>query len=166
MSPAIQPTTPPRSLLGLEEDVASMVVPTTTLEAGSALGENSNRVFMLVRDVLRAKAVEVDQGRVFEAFLRNASDALRAVSHGVVLGPSGRVSAEQLLDNIDHLMLLEAASLRPEDQPRAGRRRGLLTRALAEWALFQTLVVRNLLPEREANELVSYVRAIQKSGAS
>lgn len=131
-----------------------------------ALSENYNRVFMLVRDVLRAKAVEADQGRVFEAFLRNASDAVRAVFHGVVLGPSGRVSAEQLLDNIDHLLLLEAASLRPGDQHPADRRRGLLAQALAEWTVFQTFVVRNLLPASEANELVSYVRAIQRSDAS
>lgn len=42
-----------------------------------ALVETYNRAFMLLRDVLRAKAVDVDLGRVFEVFLRSASDATR-----------------------------------------------------------------------------------------
>jgi hypothetical protein len=130
-----------------------------------ALCENYNRIFMLVRDVLSAKAVEADPARVFEAFLRNASDATRAVFHGLALGPSGRVSAEQLLDNIDHLLLLEAASLRQEGPP-ADRRRRLLEGALSDWTVFQTFVIRNLLPSNEAGELVSYVMAIRRSGAS
>ncbi len=127
-----------------------------------AVAETYNRAFMLLRDVLRAKLVDVDLGRVFESFLHNASDATRAVFHGLVLGSSRRVSGEQLLDNIDHLLLLEAASLRT-DEPPADRRRKLLLQALGEWTAFQTIVVRNLLPASEAGELVSYVEAIAKT---
>lgn len=129
-----------------------------------ALVETYNRVFMLLRDVLRAKAVDADLGRVFEAFLRNAaSDSTRAVFHGIVLGSSRRMSPEQLLDNVDHLLLLEAASLRLTDDSPAARRRELVARALAEWTSFQTIVVRNLMPASEASELVLYVRAIERS---
>ena len=124
-----------------------------------ALVETYNRAFMLLRDVLRAKAVDVDLGRVFEVFRRAASDSTRSVFHGLVLGSSRRMSAEQLLDNVDHLLLLEAASLRAGDPP-ADRRRKLVLQALSEWTAFQTLVVRNLLPAVEAGELVSYVEAI------
>lgn len=128
-----------------------------------ALVEAYNRAFLLLRDVLRAKAVEVDFGRVFEVFLRHASDSTRAVFHGVVLGASRRLSAEQLLDNADHLLLLEAASLRSMGEPPAERRRLLLHQALSEWTVFQTIAVRNLLPSAEAGELVSYVEAIIRS---
>lgn len=129
-----------------------------------ALVEIYNRAFMLLRDVLRAKAVDVDLGRVFDAFLRHAaSDSTRAVFHGVTLGASRRMSADQLLDNVDHLLLLEAASLRLADDPPTTRRRELVARALAEWTAFQTIVVRNLMPASEASELVSYVRAIEQS---
>ena len=103
--------------------------------------------------------MDVDLGRVFEVFRRNASDSTRSVFHGLVLGASRRMSAEQLLDNVDHLLLLEAASLRAEEPP-ADRRRKLVLQALAEWTAFQTLIVRNLLPAAEAGELVSYVEAI------
>ena len=58
-----------------------------------ALVEAYNRAFLLLRDVLRAKTVEVDLGRVFEVFLRHASDSTRAVFHGVVLGASRRPTA-------------------------------------------------------------------------
>ena len=128
-----------------------------------ALVEVYNRAFLLLRDVLRAKAVEVDLGRVFETFLRQASDATRAVLHGLILGASRRLSAEQLLDNADHLLLLEAASLHSTGEPPADRRRRLLVQALSEWTTFQTIVVRNLLPSAEAGELVSYVKAIVRS---
>jgi hypothetical protein len=130
-----------------------------------ALVETYNRAFMLLRDVLRAKAVDVDLGRVFEVFRRAAADSTRSVFHGLVLGSSRRMSAEQLLDNVDHLLLLEAASLRGGDSP-ADRRRGLVLQALAEWTAFQALVVRNLLPAAEAGELVSYVEAIAGRGPS
>ena len=135
-----------------------------TADAGLlALVEAYNRAFLLLRDVLRAKAVEVDLGRVFETFLRQASDATRAVFHGLLPGASRRLSAEQLLDNADHLLLLEAASLQSTGEPPADRRRRLLAPALSEWTTFQTIVVRNLLPSAEAGELVSYVRAIVRS---
>jgi hypothetical protein len=124
--------------------------------------ETYNRAFMLMRDVLRAKAVDVDLGRVFEVFLRNAADATRAVFHGLVLGASRRISGEQLLDNVDHLLLLEAASLQAGEPP-ADRRRKLLVQALGEWTAFQAIVVRNLLPATEAGELVSYVEAIART---
>ena len=97
-----------------------------------ALVETYNRAFLLLRDVLRAKAVEVDLGRVFEVFLRQASDSTRAVFHGLFLGASRRLSAEQLLDNADHLLLLEAASLHSTGEPQADRRRRLLLQALSE----------------------------------
>ncbi len=125
--------------------------------------ETYNRAFLLLRDVLRAKAVSVDLGRVFEVFLRHASDSTRAVFHGVVLGASRRLSPEQLLDNADHLLLLEAASLRPTGESPADRRRRLLLQALRDWTAFQTVAVRNLLPASEAGELVSYVEAIVRS---
>ncbi|HSG39459.1 MAG TPA: DUF4388 domain-containing protein, partial [Thermoanaerobaculia bacterium] len=125
--------------------------------------EAYNRAFLLLRDVLRAKAVEVDLGRVFEVFLRHASDATRAIFHGIVLGASRRLSPEQLLDNADHLLLLEAASLRHPGEPPADRRRRLVLQALGEWTRFQTIAVRNLLPSAEAGELVSYVEAIIRS---
>lgn len=128
-----------------------------------ALAEAYNRAFLLLRDVLKAKTVEVDLGRVFEVFLRHASDSTRAVFHGVVLGASRRLSPEQLLDNADHLLLLEAASLRSTGEPPADRRRRLLRQALGEWTAFQTTAVRNLLPSAEAGELVSYVEAIIRS---
>lgn len=55
MPPAALPEPPspaaPRSLLGLDEDVASMVVPTTTLEAGSALAEDLDRMFKAQQDL-------------------------------------------------------------------------------------------------------------------
>lgn len=128
-----------------------------------SLVETYNRAFMLLRDVLRAKAVDVDLGRVFEVFLRHAADLTRAVFHGLVLGTSRRLSPEQLLDNVDHLLLLEAASLR---EPPADRRLKLVLQALAEWTAFQTLIVRNLLPAAEAGELVSYVEAITRTSAA
>ena len=37
--------------------------------------------------------------------------------------------------------------------------------AAEEWRTFQALLVRNLLPAREAGELVSYVEVIVRSGA-
>lgn len=129
-----------------------------------ALVETYDRAFLLLRDVLRAKAVDIDLARVFEVFLRGAADSTRAVFHGLALGANRRLAAAPLLDNIDHLLLLEAASLRPAELP-ADRRRALLHQALAEWTTFQTLVVRNLLPAAEAGELVSYVEAIAGAGA-
>jgi hypothetical protein len=130
-----------------------------------ALIETYNRSFMLLRDVLRAKSVEVDLGKVFNVFLRTAADGTRAVFNGLVLGSSRRLSAEQLLDNADHLLLLEEASLQVGGEPAAVRRRRLVAQALEEWRVFQALIVRNLLPAGEAGELVSYVEAIVRSGA-
>lgn len=130
-----------------------------------ALIETYNRSFMLLRDVLRAKSVEVDLGKVFNVFLRTAADSTRAVFNGLVLGASRRLSAEQLLDNTDHLLLLEEASLQATGEPAAVRRRRLAAQALEEWRVFQALIVRNLLPAGEAGELVSYVEAIVRSGA-
>jgi hypothetical protein len=49
--------------------------------------------------------------------------------------------------------------------PVAVRRRRLVTQALEEWRLFQSILVRNLLPAGEAAELVLYVEAIVRSGA-
>jgi len=130
-----------------------------------ALIETYNRSFMLLRDVLRAKSVEVDLGKVFNVFLRTAADSTRAVFNGLVLGSSRRLSAEQLLDNADHLLLLEEASLQTADESVSVRRRRLVAQALEEWRVFQALIVRNLLPAGEAGELVSYVEAIVRSGA-
>jgi len=126
--------------------------------------ETYNRSFMLLRDVLRAKSVEVDLGRVFTVFLRNAADSTRAVFNGLVLGSSRRLSAELVLDNADHLLLLDEASLQVGTEPTAVRRRRLVAQALEEWRAFQSLIVRNLLPAGEAGELVSYVEAIVRSG--
>lgn len=127
--------------------------------------ETYNRSFMLLRDVLAAKSVELDLGRVFNVFLRNAAtDSTRAVLNGLVLGATRRLSAEQILDNADHLLLLEEASLQAAAEPIATRRRRLVARALEEWKAFQSLIVRNLLPAGEAGELVLYVEAIVRSG--
>lgn len=128
----------------------------------TGLVETYNRAFMLLRDVLRAKAVEVDLARAFELFVRNASDATRAVFHGITLGATRRFDPVQLVDNASHLLLLETASLAGE-QPPTVRRRDMVARALSEWVAFQTLIVRNLMPASEARELISYVRAIEAS---
>ncbi|HEX4964006.1 MAG TPA: DUF4388 domain-containing protein [Thermoanaerobaculia bacterium] len=144
----------PRSPQGMDPGTAEL----------RAVIETFNRSFMLLRDVLRAKSVEVDLGRVFNVFLRNASDATRAVLNGLVLGSSRRLSAEQILDNADHLLLLDEASLHSTAEPASQRRRRLVFQALEEWTAFQSLIVRNLLPESEAGELVSYVTAIVRSG--
>jgi hypothetical protein len=128
----------------------------------SALVETYNRAFMLLRDVLRAKTVDVDLGRAFEGFRRGATEATRAVFHGVSLGASRRFNPEQLIDNAEHLLLLETASLAGEKPPEL-RRGDLVTGALAAWMAFQGLLVRNLLPASEARELVSYALAISRS---
>jgi hypothetical protein len=131
----------------------------------AAVVETYNRAFLLLRDVLRAKAVEIDLVRAFDVFLRSAaSDAARAVFHGVSLGAGRRFAAEALIDNADHLLLLETTSLAGEKPP-AVRRRDLLAGALAEWTAFQALLVRNLMPSAEARELISYVRAIEQTAA-
>jgi len=106
--------------------------PEDPLRAGlAAVVETYNRAFLLLRDVLRAKAVEIDLVRAFDVFLRNAaSDATRAVFHGVTLGAGRRFAAEALIDNADHLLLLETTSLAGEKPP-AVRRRDLLAGALA-----------------------------------
>jgi hypothetical protein len=147
----------PRSRFPQGEDPASVEL--------RGVIETYNRSFMLLRDVLRAKSVEVDLGKVFNVFLRTAADGTRAVFNGLVLGSSRRLSAEQLLDNADHLLLLEEASLQAAGEPTAVRRRRLVAQALEEWRVFQALIVRNLLPAGEAGELVSYVEAIVRSGA-
>jgi hypothetical protein len=126
------------------------------------LVETYNRAFMLLRDVLRAKAVEIDLGRAFEAFRRGATEPTRAVFHGVTLGASRRFHPEPLLENAEHLLLLETTSRAGGALPTV-RRRDLIVEALAEWTAFQILIVRNLLPSGEARELVSYVLAIVRS---
>ncbi|HBL27739.1 MAG TPA: hypothetical protein DD490_12955, partial [Acidobacteria bacterium] len=125
----------------------------------TALVETRNRAFLLLRDVLRAKSVDVDLQRAFDLFVRNASDATRAVFQGVVLGAGRRFDPGQLIDNASHLLLLETASLAGTQLPTV-RRRELVDRALSEWTTFQILLVRNLLPEAEARELISYVQEV------
>jgi hypothetical protein len=127
--------------------------------------ETYNRSFMLLRDVLRAKAVEVDLARAFGVFLRHAADGTRAVLNGLALGATRRLAAEPILDNADHLLLLEESGLQAAGEPAAARRRRLVTQALEEWRQFQSILVRNLLPAAEAAELVLYVEAIVRSGS-
>jgi hypothetical protein len=128
------------------------------------LVETYNRAFMLLRDVLRAKAVEIDLGRAFDSFRRGATEATRAVFHGITLGAGRRFPPESLIDNAEHLLLLETNSL--AGAPPVQRRRDLIAQALADWTSFQGLLVRNLLPSGEARELISYVLAIVRSQES
>jgi hypothetical protein len=132
----------------------------------AALVETYNRAFLLVRDVLGAKAVEVDLARAYQAFLRGASDRTRGILRGLDLAASRRLAVAPLLANAADLLELEAATSRAGDLPAADRRRSLLGAALAEWTAFQVAMVRNLLPAAEARELVSYVRAIEQSAWS
>ncbi|HTQ80734.1 MAG TPA: DUF4388 domain-containing protein [Thermoanaerobaculia bacterium] len=128
------------------------------------LVEVYDRIFMLVRDVLAAKAVEVDLGRAFRVFLKNASDRTRALLQGIDAGPSRRLAVEPLRENVEHLLLIEAAGSQGGNPPRPDLRQRLLRSALAEWTAFQVTLVHNLLPSPEAAELVSYVRAIERTG--
>ncbi len=136
-----------------------------------ALIERSNRACMLVRDVLRAKSVEVDIGRLFAGFLRAGSDAVRAVLQGLAPNTQGRLSADLLIENLGSLDAFPIAGSSldlPPGGPGAPNdvvaRRALLDRALAEWRDFQILAATNLLPAAEVTELVTYVRAIERSG--
>jgi hypothetical protein len=147
------------------EPAAPPVVPSPAPEAAAlaALVEVYDRIFLLVRDVLAAKSVEVDLGRAFRAFLKNASDRTRALLQGLDTGTGRRLAAEPLRENVEHLLLLEAAGSQGGALPRADLRQRLLRSALAEWTAFQVVLVHNLLPAAEATELVSYVRAIERS---
>ncbi len=135
-----------------------------------ALIERSNRACMLVRDVLRAKSVEVDLGRLFAGFLRAGSDAVRTLLQGLVPNAQGRLNPELLIENLGHLQTAPAVETSVgagswsgvADDPAARRLR--LDRALAEWRDFQILAAVNLLPTPEVAELVTYVRAIERSG--
>jgi Domain of unknown function (DUF4388) len=129
----------------------------------AALVEVYDRIFLLIRDVLAAKAVELDLGRAFRAFLKNASDRTRALLQGLDPGPNRRLAVRPLAENVEHLLLLEAAGSQGGALPRADLRERLLHSALAEWTAFQVVLVHNLLPEAEAAELVSYVRAIERT---
>lgn len=130
----------------------------------AALVDVYDRIFLLIRDVLAAKSAEVDLGRAFRAFLKNASDRTRALLQGLDPGPGRRLAAEPLAENVEHLLLLESAGSQTGALPRADLRQRLLRSALAEWTAFQVVLIHNLLPAGEAAELVSYIRAIERAG--
>jgi len=73
------------------------------------------------------------------------------------------LSADQLLENLQGY-LLAGADLEPhgsEAPTREGeRKRRLLIQALEEWTAHLRLLIFNLLPEDEADELVGYMAAI------
>jgi hypothetical protein len=127
--------------------------------------EAYERVFFLIRDVLAAKAVEVDLRRAFTAFLKSASDRTRALLQGLDLGAGRRIAVEALAENVEHLLRMDSASSQGGSPPPPDREVRLPQTALCEWTAFQIALVHNLLPAAEAAELVSYVRAIERSGA-
>jgi len=148
---------------GEPEVLASSPPPAPEAAALAALVETYDRIFLLVRDVLAAKSAEVDLGRAFRAFLKNASDRTRALLQGLDPGPGRRLAALPLRENVEHLLLLESAGSQGGALPRADLRQRLLRSALSEWTAFQVVLVHNLLPAAEATELVSYIRAIERS---
>lgn len=132
----------------------------------TALIETHNRAFLLIQDVLRAKTVEADFGRLFQAFLRNASHRTRGVLQGLELGGPRPFTfpPRQLLENLDELDRFEAhTTSQGRDLPPGDSRCERLETALAEWMALLTAALRNLLPASEARELAGYARTIAGS---
>lgn len=153
-------------------DVAAAGPPTADREDPlaaelNALIETHNRAFLLIQDVLRAKTVEADFGRLFQAFLRNASHRTRGVLQGLELGGPRPFTfpPRQLLENLDELDRFEAhTTSQGRDLPPSDSRCERLETALAEWMALLTAALRNLLPASEARELVGYAQTIARSG--
>lgn len=123
-----------------------------------------NNLYRYIIDKIHAVVPDYNIAETLSSFFDELSDKLKKIFDGVVIDPSGQLDSNHIIKNLRRIQLVESDNL----SKIAGFSELMLTQflleGLNELLNFYIFTARQILSDKEGEELVKTVRQIQQSG--